>query len=105
MISCLPGSIVYSVLGIVLAPFVDIFLLLLLLDHFLQYRIETLKALVPEAAILPHPLRSLFQPAAFQPAGPTPQCVSTSRGWIGCVEQDEQAFHRPPAVVPGGPQA
>src|SRR5947209_12876067 len=61
MISCLPGSITYSVLGIVASPFV---IGLLLLDQILQNFLQALEAFVPEVPVFPHPLGRPFRPSA-----------------------------------------
>src|SRR5579859_1060585 len=66
MISCLPGSMTYSVSGIVVAPFA--FTRFLLLDQILQNCVEALETLVPEAPVPPHPVGRFFQTRAFQPA-------------------------------------
>src|SRR5438046_3601451 len=68
MSSCLPGSITYSVLGIVTVSFACIGFLLL--DQILQNIVQALEALVPEAPVLSHPLGSLFEARRLQPAGP-----------------------------------
>src|SRR5438552_18856157 len=68
MISCLPGSITYSVLGIVLVSLVLISLLLL--DQILQNIVQALEALVPEPSVIPHPLGRLFQAADLEAARP-----------------------------------
>src|SRR5438477_11488339 len=68
MSSCLPGSITYSVLGIVTVSFACIGFLLL--DQILQNIVQALEALVTEAPVLSHPLGSLFEARRLQPAGP-----------------------------------
>src|SRR5207245_430117 len=68
MISCLPGSITYSVLGIVLVSLVLISLLLL--DQILQNIVQALEALVPEPSVIPHPLGRLLQTANLEAARP-----------------------------------
>src|SRR5690242_9658798 len=68
MMSCLPGSMVYSVFGTVFSPLVVI--VFLLLNQILQNFVQALEALVPEAPVFPHPLRSLLEPAALEPARP-----------------------------------
>src|SRR5260370_4515141 len=66
--SCFPGSITYSVLGIVLTPFSVIFLLLLF-DEILQNFVQALEAFVPEAPVLPHPLGGFLQAPDLEAAG------------------------------------
>src|SRR2546425_1249173 len=68
MISCLPGSITYSALGMVLVSFVVI--ALFLLDQILQKVVEALEALVPEAPVFPHPLGRLSEAPALEAARP-----------------------------------
>src|SRR5258708_34408630 len=68
MSSCLPGSITYWVLGIVMVSFA--FIGFLLLDQILQNVVQALEGLVPEAPVLSHPLRSLFKARRLQPARP-----------------------------------
>src|SRR5258708_27060308 len=68
MSSCLPGSITYWVLGIVMVSFA--FIGFLLLDQILQNVVQALEGLVPEAPVLSHPLRSLFEARRLQPARP-----------------------------------
>src|SRR5256885_16493008 len=68
MSSCLPGSITYSVLGIA-ASFIFIGLSFLL-NQFLQNFVQTLHPVVPEALVLPHPLRRLLEAGRLAAAGP-----------------------------------
>src|SRR5712692_8384234 len=84
MMSCFPGSITYSVFGIVVSPFVVIGLLLLF-DEFLQYIVEALEAFVPEAPVLPHPLGRLLEAAPFEAARP-PLRVAALRDQAGALK-------------------
>src|SRR5258708_19337921 len=67
--SCFPGSITYSVLGIVLTPFSVIFLLLLF-DQILQNFVQALEAFIPEALVFPHPFGRFLQAPELEAAGP-----------------------------------
>src|SRR5206468_4922958 len=68
VMSCLPGSIVYSVFGTVVVSFA--FIGLALLHQILQNHIQALEALVPEAPVLPHPLGRLTQAPDLEAARP-----------------------------------
>src|SRR5690349_5693849 len=65
--SCLPGSMTYSVFGIVRVSLLTCFLLL---DQILQNIVQALEAVVPEAPVLPHPFGSLFEPFGLEAARP-----------------------------------
>src|SRR5262252_10201689 len=83
MRSSLPGSIVYSVLGIVFSPCVT--LVFLLFDQILQYVVQALEALVPEAPVFPHPAGRLAQPTALEAARP-PLRVAALRDQAGALQ-------------------
>src|SRR5260370_42406564 len=75
VISCTPGLITNSVFAIVVAPF-PVFLSLitfLLLLHFLQIVVQSIEALVPEAAVRLHPLRNVAERLALEPASSPPR--------------------------------
>src|SRR5258708_17983122 len=67
--SCFPGSITYSVLGIVLTPFSVIFLLLLF-DQILHNFVQALEAFIPEALVFPHPFGRFLQAPELEAARP-----------------------------------
>src|SRR5437773_10439327 len=83
MISCLPGSMTYSVLGIVVSLLVAIGLLLL--NQILQNIVEALEALVPEPSVLPHPLGRLLQAPGLEAARP-PLRVAALRDQAGALQ-------------------
>src|SRR5437879_3593934 len=82
MISCLPGSITYSVLGVVVVSFV---IALFLLDQILQNLVQALEALVPEAPVFPHPLGRLSKAPALEAARP-PLRVAALRDQAGALQ-------------------
>src|SRR5207247_1373925 len=83
MISCLPGSMTYSVLGIVISLLVAIGLLLL--NQILQDIVEALEAFVPEPSVLPHPLGRLLQAPGLEAARP-PLRVAALRDQAGVLQ-------------------
>src|ERR1700674_2481518 len=69
-ISCLPGSMRYSVFAIVVAPFPVLLsvIVFLLLDYFLQVVVQSIEAFVPESPVARGPIGCLFEPGRLQPA-------------------------------------
>src|SRR5579862_5236661 len=66
--SSLPGSMWYSVSGIVAVS--CLLITFLLFQQFLQNAVEALEALVPEPPVLPHPLRRLLEARGLEAARP-----------------------------------
>src|SRR5438477_9701186 len=83
MISCLPGSIVYSTFGLAVVSLLVIGFLLL--DQILQNFVEALETLVPEAPVFPHPFGSLLQAASLEAAWP-PLRIAALRDQAGALQ-------------------